>query len=288
MLFAQIKRSIDSLSASHRKLASFILEHPDEAAFMTASQIARRVNVSESTVFRFATFLGYKGVPDLKAAIQETVMEQLSVTDRGQAYRSEEGSAELPRQVMQEDLDTLARGISRLDTACLYRIAERIAEAPTVYVTAFRSSLALAHYLVFYLSWFRPHVVRLESELALERIANMGGDSLVVGITFNKCIRETVDVLRTAKLRGIPAVAVTNCITSPAARWADDVLTVPCNLNSFVDSYVAPVSLLNALVIVVSRMMKGNVERAFPELERLWKASDTYVVEEDRGLLEEE
>jgi len=282
MVLSDIKKEMTGFSKSQRLIAQFILDHPRNVPFLTAAQVASQVGVSESTVFRFANKLGFTGYPELKVALQESMMNSLTVTVREQAYKEHEETDDVVMKGFALDAQTIMEAASKLNRAALYEVADLIVRSESVYVTAGRSAAALSHYLCFYLSWFLPHVHKLDHDYALERVANLPQDATLIGITFNRCTRSVVDMMALAQSRGIHTVAITNSPTTPVARHAGKLLIVPCAFISFIDSYVAPLSFLNALIVVVSQQKFGEpeVEQRFNNLETLWRERGTYVVDE--------
>ena len=283
MILSRIKNEMSDFSKNHRLLAQFILDNPEDVAFMTAAQLAKKVGVSESTVFRFANQLGFQGYPELRTSIQENMMESFQVTTREQEYIStEEEEEDLILKGFRIDAQTIMAGAAKINRADLYEVADMIVGAETVYVVGERSSNALAHYLCFYLSWFLPHVHHLNPDYALERMTNLSPRTLVIGITFHRCIRNVVDMVALARRKGLPTVAITNSASTPLARKASKVLTVPCNFISFIDSYAGPISFINALILAVSRRKFGDVGKSFADLEALWKEKGTYIMDTHR------
>ncbi len=279
MLFEErLRERAGKFSPSHRKIASFLMQNRQQAMFMTASEIARELKVSESTVFRFATVLGYRGYPELKSALREKVYENRSVPERVHAFEPSGGEEEnLVKRVLQDDMENLGKALYSVDAAAVESLANAILAARSVHCICERSARVLGEYLHFYLSWFLPHVHLLEPFYAVERIANLGPEDMLLGFTFNRCIQATVELLATAKKRKIVTGVVTDCISSPAARWADYLVGVPSNCISFIDSYVAPISLVNALCLVVARKCPERSEKVFPVVEELWQERQTYV-----------
>jgi DNA-binding MurR/RpiR family transcriptional regulator len=282
MLFSRIRNGMSDFSKNHRLLAQFILDNPNDVAFMTAAQLAREVRVSESTVFRFATQLGFEGYPDLRSVLQEEMMESFTVTDREQAYTSTNEEDDLLLKGFRIDAQAILEAASKINRADLYEVADMIVHAESVYVAGERSSNALAHYLCFYLSWLLPHVHHLNPDYALEKMINLSPRSLVIGITFHRCIRNVVDTLALASRLGLPTVAITNSESSPLAKKASKVLPAPCNYISFIDSYAGPISMINALILAVSRRKFGDTGKSFAGLEALWKERGTYIMDSHR------
>lgn len=281
MIYKRIINEMSSFSKNHRLLAQYILDNPREVAFMTAAQLARKVGISESTVFRFATHLRFDGYPELRSAIQETIMESLSLAERAKVLIS--GSKKEEDDIIQKcfelDAQSLLDGASKINRAELYEIAEMIVQANAVYIIGERSSNALAHYLSFYLSWFLPHVHHMPNDYRLEKISVLPRGTLIIGITFRRCITNIVDMLSLAARKGLTTVAITNSKKNALARAASKILTVPCNYISFIDSYTVPISFMNALILATSRRKFGETGLNFADLEKLWEEKGTYVLE---------
>ncbi len=280
MILSVIKKEMTAFSKNHRLIAQFILDNHQDVPFLTAAQLAERVGTSESTVFRFANKLGFPGYPELKEALKESLMDSLTVIDREHAYKANEEDDDILLKGFALDAETIKEAAAKLNRAALYEVADRIVRSNGVYVTAERSATALAHYLCFYLSWFLPHVHKFDHDYVLERVVNLPSDAMIIGITFNRCIQNVVDTLELARQQGIHTVAITNSSLTPVARHADNLLLVPCKYISFIDSYAAPISFLNALIIAVSQQKFGEVEQRFTNLESLWKDRGTYVRDE--------
>ena len=278
MLFEErLREKAGAFSPSHRRIAAFLMQNRQKAMFMTASEIARELQVSESTVFRFATALGYRGYPELKSALREKVYENRSVPERVHAFEPSSEEEHFVRRVLQDDMENIGKAIYSVDEAAVDALAEQILKARSVHCICERSSRVLGEYAHFYLSWFLPHIHLLEPFYAVERVANLGAEDMVLGFTFNRCIQATVELLAMAKKRHIVTGVVTDCISSPAAQWADYLVGVPSNCISFIDSYAAPISLVNALCIVVARKCPERSSKVFPVVEEMWQERQVYV-----------
>lgn len=272
---------MSDLTKNQRLLAQYIIDHPKDVAFMTAAQLAHAVKVSESSVFRFATQIGYEGYPDFRSSIQESMMETLSIEDRDQSYISltEDKEDDIFVKALLLDAQTIIDEASHLNRADLYEVADMIVQAKSVYVLGERSSSCLVHYLCFYLSWLLPNVHEMHNDYALEKITNLDSETLIIGVTFHRCIQNVVNLLELAARKNLPTVAITSSKTSALARNASHVLAFPCNYISFIDSYTAPICYLNTLILAVSRRKFGDRSKNFAELEALWKEHKVYVTD---------
>lgn len=275
---------MSDFTKNHRLLAQYVLDHPKDVAFMTAAQLAHAVGVSESTVFRFATQAGFEGFPDFRSSIQDSMMETYTIDDRDKYYVSQVNNEEedLIVKALHLDAQTIINGITTLNRADLYEVADMIVQAESVYVVGERSSSSLVHYLCFYLSWLLPHVHEMHNDYALEKMTNLDTRNVIIGITFHRCIQNVVSLLGLATRRGLPTVAITSSKTSPLARNASKTLAFPCSYISFIDSYTAPICYLNTLILAVSRRKFGDASKNFAELEALWKERNVYVTDREK------
>lgn len=276
MILDRVRTKLDALSSGQQSVARFLLEKPREAAFLTAAQIGDRVGVSESTVIRLAFNLGYPGFPELKNDLQEVLQGQLSALERHQSYQAVGGGANLAQTVLREDLGKASTALSQFDDSSLDRLAEAICRAPSVLLFAQRSARALAFFFESYLSWFHPGVHLLEEDLYRERILASPDGSLVLGISFPRYTRRTVECLEFAHGEGKVTAAITDSLSSPLSRHSHITVTVPCPQISFIDSFVVPMSLLNALLLQVTRRMGDEARERLEKLEGIWKQDRVY------------
>ncbi len=276
MILDRVRIKLDSLSSGQRAVARFLLETPREAAFLTAAQIGDRVGVSESTVIRLAFNLGYPGFPELKNDLQKVLQGQLSALERHQSYQAVGAEGNLAQRVLREDLGKAATALSQFDDSTLSHLAAAICQAPAVLIFAQRSARSLALFFESYLSWFHPAVHILDEDLYRERILASPEGSLVLGISFPRYTRRTVECLEFAYQEKKVTAAITDSLSSPLARHSQMTVTVPCPQISFIDSFVVPMSLLNALLLQVTRRMGDEARERLEKLEGIWKEDRVY------------
>jgi DNA-binding MurR/RpiR family transcriptional regulator len=276
MLKKQIEDNLKKLSHGQVIAARFILQNPREAAFLTAAQIGKRVGVSESTVIRLAGALGYTGYPELRATVQQYLMEDLSTVERYRDYKKEHDPKDFLERVTDSAQATIALTKGKVDRTALSTISYEILAASSVFIFAQKSSYALAYYFSYYLSWFLPNTHLLESHLAYERIANTGKDTLAIGISFPRFTRWTTELLEFAHKEGVKTGAITSDFNSPLARVSDCVVSVPYNPVSFIDSFTAPLCVINAIIISVAHEMGEESSHKLANLERIWSERGIY------------
>ena len=288
-LLGELKQRYNQFSKSQRRIADYILEHYSKAAYLTAARLGQQAQVSESTVVRFAFELGFDGYPALQAALQETVRSKLTSLQRMEVAgdRQEEGEPVLD-QVLNKDVEQIYRTLEQTDRAAFAGAVESIHQAKTVYLLAGGSAAFLAGFLNFYFRLVLPNVRLIQSASAselFEQILRVGKGDIVIGISFPRYSKKTVNALRYARKNGAQVVAITDSEFSPLAAQADYLLLARSDMVSFADSLVAPLSLINALIAAVGQRRQEETRRVFDRLEEIWAEYDVYAkAEEADGL----
>ncbi len=277
MLKQKIVERMVSFSGTQAKVARFILENSREAPFMTASQIAQAVGVSESSVIRLASSLGYSGYPELKDAMKSLLLDQMTTIERMAMHDHEPDDSAYHRMIAMDILD-LREAQSRLDFRLIREWAREAVAAPSLYLAAQRSSAILAQYLRFYLSWFLPSVRLLDDTLIREQLSVASPRSMVIGISFPRYSRWTVEAMNMARSLGFRLTVITNRSDGPMSDVKPEyVLTVPSRHISFVDSFTAPMSLINCLIVAVADQLGDLTKERLRRLEAMWERDSVYV-----------
>lgn len=278
-LFATLGSRIPEFSKGHRRIADYILSHYDKAAFMTASKLGESVGVSESTVVRFASELGFDGYPELQKALQEEMRTRLTAVQRIEVSFDRFGRDEVFKSVLLHDIDRIRRTLEETDPKDFSSAVEDIISADRIYIMGIRSSAALASFLGYYFRLMLPRVTVIEtgsrSEL-YEQLMYMTDRDVLVGISFPRYSRQTVLAINYARDVGAKTVAITDRNDSPIALRADKSLLAKSDMVSFVDSLVAPLSLINALIVAVSIQNRELVSKNFERLDKIWEEYDVY------------
>ena len=277
-----IRTNMDGFSKRQRVIANYILSNYDKAAYMTASRLGKAISVSESTVVRFAAELGYEGYPEM----QEMIRNKLTSVQRIEVSNDRLGSSDILSAVMQSDIDKLRMSLDAVDRDSFDRAVQQIVDARRIYILGLRSSTAIASFLGFYLNLLFENVVLVHttsvSEM-FEQVLRIGPGDVMIGISFPRYSSRTVKVMQFASDRGADVLAITDSEASPLCRTARTALLAKSDMMSFIDSLVAPLSLVNALIVAVSRRMNTNISDTFRELEKIWAE---YGVYENAGHLE--
>ena len=281
MLRECIASRLHEMTPGQKLVANYILEYSLEAAFLTASQLGERVGVSETTVIRLAHLLGFSGYQQLRSAMTNLLMDRLSTLERLRDYASTQ-EHDFFERALRKDLETLTLTLSSISSDDLKNLGAAIATAECVYLAGHRSSFSLAYYLSFYLSWILPNVKNVSSDMPFEMLANAPKKSLVLGISFPRYSTWTVQVLETASELGLVTACLTNDLASPLAVLSEYVLDVPYKPISFIDSFAAPMSVLNCLILSVAQQLGDDVTKKLGILEKRWREDDVYTQQRGR------
>jgi len=277
-LIQRLNQSGKRLSKSHRRIAECIVTHYDKVAFMTAARLGEYVGVSESTVVRFASALGYDGYPQLQKALQELIRHRLTASQRFEMI-SEMGHSEVVAKVLKSDMHNIRITLEELNVNMFEEVISEILCARQIYVLGMRSSAPLAQFLAHYLGFIFNNVLVVTSGVndVIEQLARIGEDDLLIGISFPRYSMRTIEAMRFAKERGAQLVAITDGPLSPLAGVTSTCLTARSDMASFVDSLTAPLSLINALIVSLGQSRRQQVAAHFESLEKIWDNYNVYL-----------
>jgi len=273
-----IQTRFSRLSKGQKLIAEYILKHYDKAAFLTAAKLGTNVGVSESTVVRFANELGYSGYPALQKALQELIKNRLTTVQRIELSNGLINEGNALKDVIKSDIENLRATLEKIDYKVFEEVIENIFQAKTIYIIGLRSSTALAEFLGFYLNLILDNVKVVGYGMSdiFEQMLNLSSEDLVIGIGFPRYANRTIEALAFAQDRKAKVVAITDGLLSPLANRADYTLIAQSNMASFVDSLVAPLSIINALIIAVGLREKEKISSIFTDLEGLWENYNIY------------
>ncbi|HJH62098.1 MAG TPA: MurR/RpiR family transcriptional regulator [Firmicutes bacterium] len=278
-----IQRGMGTFSKGQKLIGRYILDNYDKAAFMTAAKLGRTVKVSESTVVRFAAELGYDGYPSMQRALQEMIRSKLTAVQRIEVANDRISDQDILAKVVQADIDKIRLSLEELSREEFSAVVDAIVRANRIYILGVRSSTALSHFLTFYFNLIFDNVRQVQSTLAsemFEQMLRVGPEDVVIGISFPRYSTRTARAMEFARDQGATVVAVTDSELSPLYQIASLRLLAKSDMASFVDSLVAPLSMLNALIVAVGRKKLGEVTDTFRRLEQIW---DEYHVYEKAG-----
>ncbi len=279
-LFLIIEEKLPELSKGHKLIAGYILSQYDKAAFMTAQKLGKTVGVSESTVVRFASELGFDGYPSLQKKLQELMRNKLTAVQRIEVTNEQMmNSDDVLGRVMGQDIERIRATLNENSNEDFNRAVDMITASNTIYIMGTRSSASIASFLSYYLSLIFPHVKLVPSittsEL-FEKIMRIDSKDVMIGISFPRYSNQTVKALKYAKSNGAKVISITDSETSPLANYSDALLLARSDMASFVDSLVAPLSLVNALIVAISIKNIDLVTQTFEKLDKVWEDFDVY------------
>ena len=274
-----IRENMSTFSKGQKLIANFILESYDKAAFMTASKLGKTVKVSESTVVRFAAELNYDGYPAMQKALQEMIRSKLTSVQRIEVSNDRIGDQDILSMVMQSDMEKIHMTMEETNREDFNRAVDAIVAARHNYILGVRSAAALASFLGFYFNLIFDHVTVVHSTSTsevFEQLLRVGPEDVVIGISFPRYSRRTVKAMQFARDRGAATVALTDSETSPLAPISTINLLAKSDMASFVDSLVAPLSLINALIVAIGRKKNDDLSQTFETLEQIWDEYQVY------------
>jgi DNA-binding MurR/RpiR family transcriptional regulator len=279
LLAARIQSKVNDFSKGQKRIAKYIEENYDKVAFMTASKLGATVGVSESTVVRFATEIGYAGYPELQQAMQEMIRNKLTSVQRMNVTAERIGSSDVLDFVFNQDIDVIRRTMEETSHEDFYRAVDAIIASRKIYILAARSALALGTFLSYYFNMLFENVLLVqatsEGEI-FEQMIRVDSRDTVIGISFPRYSRKIAHAMDFAHNRGAKVIAITDTSVSPIAEKADYLLLARSEIASIVDSLCAPLSLINALIVMVTIKKSGEVKQTFQSLENIWDEYGVY------------
>lgn len=284
-LLARINANYNSFSKGQKLLANYIVDNYDRAAFITASRMGRTVGVSESTVVRFAYALGYDGYPELQRSLQEMIRNRLTTVQRIQ-LTSDLEQDEVLSTVLKADIGNIRSTIESVDTGVFNTVIDNMLKARRVYLVGIKSAAPLAQFFGYYLNFILEDVMIVTSMQSdvYESMLRIGEGDMCIGISFPRYSSRTVDALKFARDRGAYVAALTDSMFSPIAELADSVLIARSDMASFADSLVAPLSLINAIIVGAGLRRKTAVSECLNQLEGIWKSQKVYIGSKSEGV----
>lgn len=279
----RISEQYDRMSKSHKAIANFISEHYDQAVFMTAAKLGEMLGISESTVVRFASGIGYDGYPKFQRALEECVKGKLSTVQKMDAKYGRSSQSEVLTSVITSDIEKLQHTIDNLDPAAFESAVNTILEAETIYIMGLRSNEPLAEFLHFYLNMIRGGVVLLKTTSVsetFEQMIRIGERDCFIGISFPRYSMRTLKAMEFASDRNAKVIAVTDSTHSPMSLYSSCNLLARSDMVSIVDSLVAPLSVINALVVALCLKCPQEVRHNLETLEETWNNYQVYLNDE--------
>lgn len=278
-LIRNMKDRYSSFSKGQKLIAKFIMDHYDRAAFMTAAKLGEEVGVSESTVVRFAIELGYDGYPRLQKELREVIKSKLTSAQRLEVTSSHIDPDNILRSVLHADMTKLRSTLEEADPVIFGQAVEAILDAKKIYILGVRSSAPLASFLGFYFNLIFEDVRLVHttsvSEM-FEQIVNARAGDVVIGISYPRYSSRTTKAMQYVAAQGATAIAITDNPASPVAMASTFALFARSDMASFVDSLVAPLSLINALIVAIGVKRRDRIRATLEKLETVWEEYQVY------------
>ncbi len=280
-LLNNIESRMSEFSKGQKRIAMFLTEHYDQAVYLTAAKLGEITSVSESTVVRFANELGFDGYPKLQRALEELVKTRLTAAQRLRVSTEQiiKKDRHILPTVLQSDSDRLFSTINEIDENIFDEVVEKLLKAKKIYIVGGRSSAPLSSFFSFYLNLMLDNVVNVSgvnlTEI-FEGIFRIDKNDAFIAISFPRYSSRTVKAMQYACKNGATTIALTDGSRSPLAQYADLLLTARSDMLSFIDSLVAPLSVINALLVAISIRKSDELEKSLEKLEGLWDESQVY------------
>ena len=278
-LLGEIQNRMSGFSKSQKLISNYILENYDKAAYMTASKLGATVKVSESTVVRYAIELGFDGYPEFQHSLQEIVRTKLTSFQRMEVTNNLIGDGDALTKVLMSDIDKIKRTVEDIDHEAFEAAVNSIVGAKNIYVIGIGSASVLASALNINLRMIFDNVRFIVASSATEiyeQIISIGEGDVMVAISFPRYSKKVVSAVNLAKKSGADVIALTDSSASPIASLADQNLFARSDMASFADSLVAPLSVINALVVEVSRRKQDELTVRLRQLEQIWEEYNVY------------
>jgi len=276
MGWENIENNLGSLPPAQRKIAEYMLKNKLESIFLTALQLGKNAGSSEASVIRMASNLGFSSFPDFIKSLQEEAKDQLSTLGRLQTHRLQSQTGGLIARVINSDLEQAKESFSTSDDETIKKLAAKICASDAIYIVGLRSTRTLAVYMEYYLSWFFPNVQLPTTDTMGNHLVAAPHNSIVIGISYPRYTRQTVECIALAKKRKFCTAAITDSPFSPLAKSADMCIVSPCAHIAHIDSLLLPIGLINTLLIQVAEQLGPKALKRLEELEKNWTESLVY------------
>lgn len=278
-LFELMDERLPEMSKSHKLIAGYIKKSGEVAAYLTATRLGAAIGVSESTVVRFALELGFSGYPEFQNELRQSLRSKLTATQRIDVADNILADENVATGIITADMNNIKESLANLDEISFNQAVETICAAKKIFIIGIRSSSMLADFLNHYLCYMFGNVKLLFSNSTdelFEQIFRISKGDVLVAISFPRYSSRTKLAAEFAKKKGADVIAITDSDSSPIAAYADAKLYAKSDMASFVDSLVAPLSIINALIAAIGRKKKDTIKQTFDDLEKIWEEYDVY------------
>lgn len=277
-VISKITAAYEHMSKSHKAIARFVLENFDKAAYLNVEQLSKQSGVSEATVVRFSAELGFPKYQNFQKAVLDYAKSKLTNVQRMEIAYGRLSGTDIFQKVLNSDMEKIRTTLSSHNAEVFNSSLDIISNAERIYIIGLRSSAALSSFMGYYfnLIFDDVHVISSSAGDIFDHIHNITENDVAIGISFPRYSKRTINALRYAKRVGAPVIGITDGELSPIMEIADYALTASSDMESFVDSLVAPMSLVNAMIVALGARKKSEVSETFEKLENIWREYEVY------------
>ena len=278
-LINRINEKYSSMSKGQKLLSTYITDNYDKAVFLTAEKLGKVVGVSESTVVRFATHLGYRGYPEFQKALEELVRNKLNSIQRMEVTYGRISQSKILDTVLQSDAEKIKSTLEQIDQNAFESALDIILNAKHIYIVGIRSCAPLASFMSFYfnLMFDNVHLLHTSSSSELfEQMVRISEEDVIIGISFPRYSMRTLKAMEFANNRNAKVITLTDSVHSPMNLYSSCNLIAKSDMASIVDSLVAPLSVINALIVALCMRKQSEVAETLEALEDIWNEYQVY------------
>lgn len=278
-IIKKIENEYKNFSKSQKLIANFVKNHYEKAAYMTASKLGNAIGISESTVVRFATEIGFDGYPSFQKELLEWTKTKLTTVQRMQVTKERIPKENMLKNVLSHDIELIRETLGEIDKYEFKTVVDKLVSANKIYILGVRSSAALANFMGFYFNLMFDNVKVISSSSSsevLEQVIRAKSGDVVIGISFPRYSQRAIKMMEYAKKQGATTVALTDSKNSPVSENADYTLVAKSDMASFADSLVAPLSVINAVISAVAQTKENEITDTLESLENIWTEQQTY------------
>lgn len=277
-VYKNIAEKMPSMSKAQEKIAKYILAHPNSAPFLTVEKLAKLAGVSIATVTRFVIFLGYKGYPDFLRDTQQSMQEQVNNTERLKLVKNSNSEEDSVYEIFDEDLNNIKQTMKSLNMHELRKSVNMLLNAKRIYIVSRRSSASLGTLLKYYLDLMFEDIHLIENiEQMPKQIKRFSGDDVIIGLSFEKYARSTVEIFTYLKRKGASTIAITDGMLSPLIPYADVTLTAVSKGDNLIESFAGPISLINVLIASIEKEKAEFFNTNIEMMDEVWEKLDLFI-----------
>lgn len=277
-IIKNIQDNYSRLSKGQKVIAEYLVNHYDKAAFLTAANLGKILNVSESTVVRFANALDYSGYKELQRELQEIIRNKLTTVQRLSLSENYNKNENTIAKVMEKDIENMKKTLNEVDHESFFKAIRYTLKAKKIFILGLRSSSFLSGYLAFYMNFTfdNIHLVKHGASDIFEQLMKADKDDVIICLTYPRYSKRTLEAIDYTRTKGCKVISFTDSLISPASGKSDVTIIARSDMLSYVDSLVAPMSLINAFIIALGNEKKEDITPYFEELEYVWKTYGIY------------